>query len=184
MRRFALPAAIIAIAVGLLVVLAYGISNNGSNASLDSAVARHSYPAAPDANASLPLLNSSKTLSLAQLHGKVVMVNLFAGWCDACQAEAPIMRSAEKILAAHGGTVLGVTFQDNVSDTLSFDQQYGVDYPVVTDGSGAFARAYGVTLIPDTFIVNRQGKVQALDRAELTKQWVEQTLPKIIDGGS
>jgi cytochrome c biogenesis protein CcmG, thiol:disulfide interchange protein DsbE len=184
MRRFALPAAIIAVAVGLLAVLAYGISTAGSNNSLDSAVARHAYPVAPDAGAALPMLGSTKTLSLSQLRGRVVMVNMFAGWCDGCQAEAGVIRQAQQMLAAHGGTVLGVTYQDNTPDTLAFDQHYGVDYPVVTDGTGSFARAYGVSGVPETFIIDRQGKVLALRRYQLTSRWVEQTLPKILDGAS
>src|ERR1700742_2842502 len=108
MRKFAVPGAIAAVAVGLLVVLAIAISGQGSNDSIDSQVARGHYPAVPDASERLPVLGTNTQSSISKLRGKVVLVNVFAGWCTSCYQEAPILRQAEATLKAHGGTVLGV----------------------------------------------------------------------------
>jgi cytochrome c biogenesis protein CcmG/thiol:disulfide interchange protein DsbE len=180
MRKYALPAAITTVAVALLVVLAIAISGQGSNNSIDSQVARGHYPVVPDAGTALPVLGSSTRESLKDLRGKVVMVNVFAGWCVTCYAEAPVLRQAEKTLKAHGGTVLGVTFQDSTGNAESFMKKYGVDYPVLHDASGSIASALGVSDVPETFIVNRQGKIQALMRNEISAKWVNKNLPKVL----
>ncbi len=174
-----------AIVVALLAVLAFGISHEGANNSLQSDVARGDYVIAPDATAKLPILGSgSHSESLADFRGKVVLLNLFASWCPPCQAEAPVMARAQKLLAAHGGTVLGVTYEDNPGAALAFMKSYHLDYPVVRDINGNFANAYGVNGVPDTFVINRAGKVQALNEYQLTDAWVEKTLPKILDESS
>lgn len=185
MRKYALPGFITAIAIGLIVVLAVAISGQGGNDSIDAQVARGHYPATPDASTALPVLNSttldgSKSESLKDLHGKVVLVNVFAGWCVSCHQEAPALRSAEAMLKAHGGTVLGVTFQDSTGDAESFMKKYGVSYPVLHDVNDSLSTALDVTAVPETFVLNRQGQIQALVRNEITQQWVDKTLPKIL----
>jgi cytochrome c biogenesis protein CcmG, thiol:disulfide interchange protein DsbE len=185
MRKYALPGSIAVIAVALLALLAYGISSSGNNNSLQSDVARGDYVIAPDSTLQMPeLADESATKSLADYRGKVVLLNLFASWCPPCQAEAPVMARAQKLLAAHGGTVLGVTYQDNPASSLEFMHTYHLSYPVVRDVSGNFAHAYGVTGVPDTFIVNRNGRIQALNEYQLTNSWVDKTLPKILDEGA
>jgi len=180
MRKYAVPGFIAAVAAALLVVLAIAIAGQGGNNSIDSQVSRGDYPAAPDASLSLPILGSDTQSSLSALRGKVVLVNVFAGWCTSCYAEAPILRRAQAMLKAHGGTVLGVTYQDSTSDAESFVKKYGVTYPVLHDASNSLSSALGVTGVPETFIVNRQGKIQALMRNEITPSWVSKTLPKIL----
>lgn len=187
MRRFAVPAVTATLAVVLLIVLAVAISNQGANNSIAYAVASHHYREAPDSATPLPVLSGTsavggaKSVRLTDLRGKVVLVNLFASWCVACQAEAPVLAHAEKLLAAHGGMVLGVTYQNSPSAALGFVHQYHVDYPVVEDPSGNLATALNVTNgVPDTFVVNREGKIVALNLYQLTTGWVNQTLPKLL----
>ncbi|WP_249009538.1 TlpA disulfide reductase family protein [Conexibacter sp. DBS9H8] len=186
MRRYAVPAVITAVAVALLIVLATGIASQGTNNSIADGVATHHYRTAPDLHAQLPALagdpadGGRRTRSLADYRGRVVLINLFASWCVPCQAEAPVLRQAQALLSAHGGTVLGVTYQDSPQNALSFIRRYHIDYPVVRDVAGAFANAYNVNGVPDTFVMNRAGKIVALNLYQLTPAWVHQTLPRII----
>jgi len=180
MRRFAVPAIITAVAVGLLAVLAFGIANQGTNNSIDGLVARGLYPHAPNATMALPVLGSRSSESLSQFRGKVVLVNVFASWCQPCQAEAPVLRQAQHMLAAHDGTVLGVTYEDNADSDISYMRQYHLSFPVIRDVSGNFAHAFGVSGVPESFVINRAGEIQALRRYQLTTRWVDQTLPKIL----
>jgi cytochrome c biogenesis protein CcmG, thiol:disulfide interchange protein DsbE len=55
-----------------------------------------------------------------------------------------------------------------------------IDYPVVRDITGNFARAYGANGIPETFVINRQGRVAALRRYQLNGSWLKDTLPRIL----
>ena len=106
---------------------------------------------------------------------------MFASWCPPCQAEAPILAKEQRILARHDATLVGVTYEDLSSASEQFARKYHITYPVLRDVTGNFARSYGVDGVPETFVINRQGKIQALNRLQLTAQWLDQTLPRILD---
>src|ERR1700760_651835 len=151
MRRFVLPGIAVAAAIALLALLAFGVADQGTSTSIDASVARGDFPMAPKANAALPVLGSSKTESLANLRGKVVILNVFASWCDPCQAEAPILEQAQRSLAHKDATILGVTYLDNSRDSEQFVRRWHLTYPVIRDISGSFVKSFGTTGVPETF---------------------------------
>jgi cytochrome c biogenesis protein CcmG, thiol:disulfide interchange protein DsbE len=180
MRKFILPGLIAAAAVALLVLLVFGVSHSPDTRSIDAHVASGAFPTPPDYTKQLPVLDSSKTMDLASLKGKVVLVNMYASWCPPCQAETPMLAGQQAWLKKHNATVLGVAWQDSPSATTKFDQRSHVDYPVVRDVDGDFARAYGTSQVPESFVVNRQGRIQALLRGPVTKSWLNRTLTPIL----
>jgi cytochrome c biogenesis protein CcmG, thiol:disulfide interchange protein DsbE len=180
MRRYAIPAVVVAVAAGLLVLLAFGVAHQGTNSSIDAAVARGDYPMAPNAHAQLPVLGSARTESLSDLRGKVVVLNVFASWCQPCVAEAPILEQEQHQLAKSDATVLGVTYLDNSSDSEQFVRQHGITYPVVRDVSGNFVKSFGTNGVPETFVINRQGRIVALRRYQLAGAWLERTMSRIL----
>jgi cytochrome c biogenesis protein CcmG/thiol:disulfide interchange protein DsbE len=184
MRRFLMPGLITLAAVALLAVLASGVADQGTSSSIDAQVARGHYPVAPGLHQQLPLLGVRGKESLAALRGKVVLLNVFASWCPPCAAEAPLLERAQHLLQRHDGTVLGVTYLDAASDSEAFMRQHHLTYPVVRDVNGNFVRSYGVDGVPETFVINRTGHVEALDRLQLSAQWLNQTLPKIVGQSS
>lgn len=180
MRRYAIPAVIVVAALGLLALLTFGVAHQGTSSSIDALVARGDYPTAPGDHARLPILGASGTQSLAQLRGKVVVLNVFASWCDPCKAEAPILEQEQRQLARNNGTILGVTYLDNSSASETFVRQQHINYPVVRDVSGNFVRSFGTTGVPETFVINRQGRIVAVRRYELDGSWLQRTLPKLL----
>ncbi len=180
MRRLALPGLFVVAAVGLLALLAFGVADQNPTSSIDAQVARGAFPAAPDARLALPVLGTDRKASLADFRGQVVILNVFASWCDPCRAEAPILADAERRLRASHATIVGVTYLDNSSASEQFVHQEHINYPVLRDVSGDFVRSFGTTGVPETFVINRQGKIQALRRFQLSRAWLKQTLPPIL----
>lgn len=180
MRRFLLPASISLAAAALLALLAFAVAGQGTDNSIDAQLARGVRPAAPAAGALLPGLGSSRSLSLSDLRGKVVVVNLFASWCQPCLAEAPILERTQRQLSGQDGTVVGITYRDTTGDAEQFARQHHINYPIVRDVSGAFARAYGANGIPETFVIDRNGRVAAVRRYQLAGAWLQQTLSRVM----
>ncbi len=180
MRRYALPVLVLGAAVALLALLTFGVANQGSDTSLDSAIAHGRRPTAPDSSLALPVLGSTQKESIASFRGKVVVLNVFASWCEPCKAEAPVLEHAQRMLAGHNATVLGVTYLDNSNDSQSFVRQQHINYPVIRDVDGNLVRSFGSTGVPETFVIDRQGHVAAIRRFQLDDKWLAQTLPKIV----
>jgi cytochrome c biogenesis protein CcmG/thiol:disulfide interchange protein DsbE len=109
-----------------------------------------------------------------------VVLNVFASWCGPCKAEAPILADAQRSLRASGATVIGVTYLDNPTASEQFVHQEHITYPVVRDVDGNLVRSFGTTGVPETFVINRQGRVQALRRFQLDGSWLKTVLPAIL----
>jgi cytochrome c biogenesis protein CcmG, thiol:disulfide interchange protein DsbE len=180
MRRFAIPGVIVVAAVAVLALLTFGVSRQSDASSIDSRVAQGKFPLAPSADVSLPMLGSSASKTLADYRGKVVVLNVFASWCPPCRSEAPLLAREQRTLARSGATIVGITYMDNSSASEQFAHQYHISYPVLRDVSGNFVRSFGVAGVPETFVINRAGRIQALQRFPVTKQWLQRTLPPIL----
>jgi cytochrome c biogenesis protein CcmG, thiol:disulfide interchange protein DsbE len=180
MRRLVVPGLVIVAAAALLALLGFGVAHQGSSSSIDAAVRKGDLPMAPSANVALPVLGAAGTEKLADLRGKVVVLNVFASWCDPCKAEAPILEQEQRRLKGQNATILGVTYLDNSSDSERFVRQQHISYPVVRDVSGNFVRSFGTTGVPETFVIDRQGRIAALRRFQLDNKWLSQTLPPIL----
>ena len=149
-----------ALAVGLVVALLALlvwklVTDEGSE--IPGALARGEQPLAPAFT--LPRLDAEGTLSLADLRGKAVVINFWASWCDPCKEEAPVLEAAWREHRDEGLVVLGVDFNDLRGDAHRFVERYGMTYPVVYDRDGELVAKYGATGVPETFFVDRRGRL-------------------------
>jgi cytochrome c biogenesis protein CcmG/thiol:disulfide interchange protein DsbE len=151
-------AAAVAVVAGLLAILGWRLSHQGSGG-VASAVAHGKRPAAPGFD--LPRLDGGGNLSLASLRGKVVVLNFWASWCAPCKQEAPHFESTWEQYRSRGVVVVGVDVNDFTGDAKHFAHRYGVTYPLLHDGSGKTLGPYGVSLLPETFVIDRSGHVLA-----------------------
>ena len=112
----------------------------------------------PAPNFTLRRIDEPGTLQLASLRGKVVVLNFWASWCFPCKQEAPALAAAAKRWKGHV-VVLGVDVNDFAGDARRFARKYGLDYPLVHDNHNVTSPAYGLTGLPETFFLDRSGKV-------------------------
>lgn len=170
------PAAVAALGA-LIAVLAYGVLANRGDG-LDAAVAGRQRPAAPAL--ALPMLTGGGARSLEAWRGHVVVVNFWASWCDPCREEAPLLERWQRRLARQGATVLGVDALDVRADALAFIRRYRLTYPMLRDRDGGAARGYGTRGYPETFVVDRRGRVAALRRGPVDDAFLRRTVSPLL----
>jgi cytochrome c biogenesis protein CcmG/thiol:disulfide interchange protein DsbE len=109
-------------------------------------------------NFSLNRIDKPGTLQLASLRGKVVVLNFWASWCYPCNQEAPALEAATKKWG-NRVVVLGVDVNDPVSDARGFARKFKLSYPLVHDNHNVTSPKYGLTGLPETFFIDRDGKL-------------------------
>jgi cytochrome c biogenesis protein CcmG/thiol:disulfide interchange protein DsbE len=142
--------------VALLALLVWKVAK-GDDGGAAAALAKGERPAAPAF--ALPRLDADGELSLASLRGKAVVVNFWASWCLPCKDEAPFLQRTYQENKERGLVVLGIDAQDFRQDARRFLKRFGLTYPVVYDGKGSTLRAWGVIGFPETFFVDRKGRL-------------------------
>jgi cytochrome c biogenesis protein CcmG, thiol:disulfide interchange protein DsbE len=152
----ALRAAAVASVLALLGLLVWDLAHqNGPGVAV--AVDKGKAVAAPKLD--LPRLNGSGNLSLASLRGKVVVVNFWQSSCYPCKLEARDVAAASRAWAGKGVVFLGVNAQDLKSSARAYMKHYDVTYPNVRDAIGKTWPKWGVTAVPETFFIDRRGRV-------------------------
>ena len=118
-------------------------------------------------------------VSLAALQGRPVVLNFWASWCEPCRDEAPVLQRAHEQLQEDGaGTVLGATFEDSPEDSLRFERETKVTFPSVRDVGQELAREYGTKNLPETFGLDREGRVVAISRGQISQEFLDDALAK------
>jgi cytochrome c biogenesis protein CcmG/thiol:disulfide interchange protein DsbE len=165
-------------AAALIGLLAYGVVSKGTDTTLDEAVANGQRPAAPVS--ALPFLQRQGSGSLADYKGKVVVLNVWASWCDPCREEVPLLQKTHEQIAAKGGVVLGLDTQDASNAAIDFLSARKATFPSLRDRDRSYGREFGVTGYPETFLIDRKGRIAALQRFPVTQAWLDQHLPKLL----
>ncbi len=101
-------------------------------------------------------------VTLSDLRGKAVVVNLWASWCPPCRAEMPALQAAYEADHARGLEILAVnmTYQDREQDAQTFVQDFGLTFTIPLDRDGTVARQYLLRALPSTFFVGPDGVIQ------------------------
>jgi len=175
-RNPVVPLAVGLAGAALIGLLVYGIATRSPSRTLDDAIASGLHPQAPSSTQVLHLLGAPGKRSLSSYAGHVVVLNFWASWCEPCREEAPRLERLQRQLSRHGATVLGVTYKDAASDSESFVRQYHLTYPSLRDESGEFAHAFGTDALPESFILDRAGRVMAISRGEAGEPFLQRAL--------
>jgi cytochrome c biogenesis protein CcmG/thiol:disulfide interchange protein DsbE len=122
----------------------------------------------------LPRLDGSGEVALAELSGKVVVVNFFASWCLPCTQENPALVRVYERYRGSDVVLLGVNLQESRENGLAYVQRMGMSWATLADDDGRVVLAYGVFGPPETFFIGRDGIIEGrhigpIDEATLVK---------------
>ncbi len=113
-----------------------------------------------DFNAPEITINDStgRTYNISELKGSVVFINFWATWCEPCREEMPsIQKLYNHFKNEKGFRMLTVLFRDDYQKALAYMKENNYEFPVLMDSNGKTATSYGITGVPETYIVNKKG---------------------------
>ena len=119
--------------------------------------------------------------SLEANRGKVVVLNFWASWCyPACYEEAPVLERNWRGYRERGVVVVGVDIQDKRDAALKFVGDFGLTFPVAQDLKGTVSVDYGVYGVPETFFVDRQGRIRVKHVGAVTDDVFRTTVDRLL----
>jgi cytochrome c biogenesis protein CcmG/thiol:disulfide interchange protein DsbE len=169
------------IVAAVIAMLVIGLANKDIGTSIQDALDEGERPNAP--NATLPVLLEAdgigpvgEEVSLDSLRGKIVVLNFWASWCEPCSREAPVLEDVAQRyrVSPQEVVVLGVDVQDLREEALDFARENGVTFASLRDGEDDVKNAYQVPALPETFVIDQDGRIalkvagQLTDPAQLT----------------
>ena len=120
---------------------------------------------------------NGQKLFLSQFEGRPIVLNFWASWCFACRQEAHILETAHQKYSPRGAVFIGIAINDKREDSLQFIQKYRKTYRLAPDdASGSISIDYGVTAVPETFLIDGTGIIQHKQLGVVTKELIENFL--------
>lgn len=110
----------------------------------------------------------------------VKLVNFWASWCAPCRAEHPLLEE----LAEEGIPILGVNYKDDPAKALGFLEELGNPYAAIGADSGRMAIDWGVYGVPETYVIDGDGKIVLRFAGPITRQELERTLRPAIESAA
>jgi len=100
-------------------------------------------------------------VNLEDFRGKVILLNFWATWCVPCLVEMPSMEKLYKEFRNNDFTILAVDMQEDPETVKMFKARFKLSFPILLDEEGVVASYYGVTGIPATYFIDREGYLYA-----------------------
>lgn len=164
-RRWGRWLAVLAVAL-VAVILGIGLMNREAPAPPVPLIPAAEREAAPDIR--LPVLQAAHgvgpegaEVSLADLRGRIVVVNVWAWWCAECREEVPELADLSGRYDPDEVLVLGLNSEDRPADARRFLADFPFPYPSLRDAGPASAKALGMWAYPATFVLDRDGRIAA-----------------------
>lgn len=116
----------------------------------------------------------------AAVKGKVTLINMFASWCVPCRAEHPILMRLQREGRV---AIYGINYKDTAADAVKYLAQLGNPYSAIgQDLSGRVGIDFGLYGVPETYVVDREGRIRYRLAEAITPQILQNTLLPLIAG--
>lgn len=112
------------------------------------------------------------TRSLEDLRGQVVVVSVWASWCGPCRDEFPVLNEAVADFGEEGFAVFGVNFRDLPETAEAFIEEQRPDFPSLVDSDGSLSVSWGVSALPQSFLIDREGYIVARLPGAVNREWI------------
>ena len=160
-------------AIPVLALLAYGFRTNPRE--IPSPLVGR-----PATSFTLPTV-AGEPVSLEAQRGKVVVVNFWASWCyPACYEEAPVLERNWRAYRDRDVVVLGVDIQDKAEPAKKFIADFSLTFPNVLDAAGRVSVDYGVYGVPETFFIDRRGRIRAKHVGAVTDEAFRHQVERLL----
>lgn len=172
-RPYLLPALIVSTFLAIVVAFYFALQRDARtlpSALLDKPAPEFDLPG---------LRDGEPGLKTADLKGQVQLVNMFASWCPPCRIEHPLLMRLAK-----DGTVAiqGIAWKDKRADSIAFLDELGNPYKKVgSDGSGRVGIDWGVYGVPETYVIDREGRIRYKVVGPITPQELNDRLLPLIE---
>jgi peroxiredoxin len=121
----------------------------------------------------------NRTVSLASLQGRVILLNFWATWCNECRPEMPMFERLHREFSAQGLSVIGINAREGTATVREYSKELGLTFPLVLDSRGEINATYGVIGLPTTFLIGRDGRAVAL--AVGPREWTSAPARALIE---
>lgn len=169
MNRFLIPFGLF---IALVILLAVGLK-------LDPREVPSPLIGKPAPAFSLPQLHATDTtISVAELKGKVWILNVWASWCVACRSEHPLFVAFAR---QNPVTLVGLNYKDERTDALRWLQTFGDPYTyTAVDHEGRAGLDWGVYGVPETFVIDKQGVIRYKQIGAVTQDVMDKTIVPLL----
>jgi cytochrome c biogenesis protein CcmG, thiol:disulfide interchange protein DsbE len=103
--------------------------------------------------------DDGRTLTRSDFGGKLLVLHFWATWCSGCVEEIPSLEAFNQQYAPQGVVVVGVSMDKNADTYRRFLHDFNVSFPTARDASWDISTSYGTFQLPETYIIDRSGKV-------------------------
>lgn len=146
----------------LIAALMLGITTLGfiSSASAAELIPITQAQEAPLLNQRLPDMKGGE-MALADLQGKVVLIDFWASWCGPCRESFPWLNNMQEKYAEQGLVIVGVNLDKQPKQALDFLKQVPANFTLLLDNKAILPEAYGLIGMPSSYLLDRQGRLRA-----------------------
>lgn len=170
----------IGIAIGMVIIalLAYGLT-------VDPREVPSPLPGNAAPTFALPTMEEGDIVDLAGLRGQVVVLNFWASWCVPCRYEHGDLVTAAGRYQPLGVRFYGIVYQDSPRNAKAFiDELGGINYPSLLDEGTRTGIAYGITGVPETFVIDQAGTIVFKHNGPITAGQLASVIEPLLGDGA